>query len=88
MSYSRWGDSCWYTFYSDSGSVGKENQVMACWLGLDQCVDWTYAEILELLDDSPNFKICQRYNCTITEAHELISYMKEFSADVESEIYL
>ena len=90
MSYSRWGNSCWYTFYCNSGVAEKEkeNQVMACWYGLDQCIDWTYAEILELLDDSPSFKICQRYNCTIDEADELISYMKEFSADVESEIYL
>ena len=73
MSYSRWGNSCWYTFYCNSGVAEKEkeNQV-----------------ILELLDDSPNFKICQRYNCTIAEADELISYMKEFSADVETELYL
>lgn len=88
MSYSRWGNSSWYTFYSDSGAMEKENQVMACWYGLDQCIDWTYAEILELLADSPNRKICHRYNCTIAEADELISYMKEFSADVETELYL
>ena len=88
MSYSRWGNSCWYTFYCDGHIPKKENQVMACWYGLDQCIDWTYVEILELLADSPNQKICQRYGCSIDEADELISYMKEFSADVETELYL
>ena len=87
MTYSRWSNSSWYTFYYDSGSVEKENQLMACWYGMDKTIDWTYAEILELLTDSPNFKICQRYDCTIAEADELIYYMKEFSADVESKIY-
>ena len=95
MSYSRWGNSCWYTFYCDGSlSLKKENQVMACWYSLDKTIDWTYKEILELLAAgqppvwSPNKKIRARYNCTIVEADELIDYMKKFLADVDSEIYL
>ena len=88
MSYSRWGNSPWYTFYSDSGAIEKENQVMSCWYGLDQCIDWTYIEILKLLADSPNEKICEIYNCTRAEGYELIGYMGLFISDVESGIYL
>jgi hypothetical protein len=97
MSYSRWGNSCWYTFYCDSStSSKKEDQVMACFHIIDDngCIDWRYNEILELLTAgtppawSPNKKIRARYNCTIIEADELIGYMKKFLADVDSEIYL
>jgi len=97
MSYSRWGNSCWYTFYCDSyTSSKKEDQVMACWYSIEdeRCIDWKYNEILELLTAgappvwSPNKKIRARYNCTIIEADELIGYMKKFLADVDSEIYL
>lgn len=91
MSYSRWGNSCWYTFYCDFfTSSKKEDQVMACWYGVDEdaCIDWTYAEILKLVNNSQDIKICARYGCTKEEAAELIGYMKRFMADVESGTYL
>ena len=53
MSYSRWGSSCWYTFWSSSSDEDRDNQVfevcdMVCPMrftyrelscGLDECID-------------------------------------------------
>ena len=69
MSYSRWGNSCWYTFYHTlcgHPSSKKENQVMACWYSLDKTIDWTYKEILELAWNSKHLSYLEaKYQFTL-----------------------
>lgn len=69
MSYSRWSNSCWYSFYHVGG-------YFSLW-GYDECKDWTPNEAKELTEQS----ILDYYKCTPEEAKEAMQYVAEFNAD-------
>ena len=86
MSYSRWGASTWYTFWSDSGDdIIKEDEVLSLWLSfgiLDNTNDWTYSELKTWTAET----VLENYdNITQAEAEEALGYIKQFLADVEEE---
>ena len=84
MSYSRWSNSSWYTFYNASGGETLDEQVLSAWYSLEGCVDWTYAELVHLTrgenEDIIN-RIRIKYNCSGDEAAELYDYIQEFMHD-------
>ena len=86
MSYSRWITSSWYTFYNASSGETLEEQVLSAWYSLDKCIDWTYAELADLVKDrlrtdDITSRIRFKYGCTEDEATELYEYIQEFMAD-------
>lgn len=90
MSYSRWSNSSWYTFYNANSGRDLEEQVLSAWYSLDKCIDWTYAELEDLVRDRLKVdniltRIRQRYGCTEDEATELYEYIQEFMADARAE---
>ena len=53
MSYSRWSNSSWYTFWNASSGKTRETQVLSAWYSLDHCTDWTYEEVQRLFKNAP-----------------------------------
>lgn len=90
MAYSRWSDSSWYTFYNASSGDTLEEQVLSAWYSLDKCIDWTYAELENLVRDSLKAesitnRIRYKYGCTEDEATELYDIIQQFMADARAE---
>lgn len=78
MSYSRWSNSSWYSFYNVNGNL-------SLWYDMDHIIDFTYDEVaymLEQEDKIPEF-LKSVYECTEEEAIEAIQYMKYFAEDYD-----
>jgi len=78
MSYSRWSNSSWYSFYNVNGKL-------SLWYDMDHIIDFEYDEVstmLEQEDKIPEF-LMSVYKCTIEEATEAIQYMKYFAEDYD-----
>ena len=84
MSYSRWSNSAWYTFYNASSSEFREEQVLSLWYSMNTCYDWTYEK---LLDFTPEFLI-KEYECSSDEASEAMEYIGFFLEEVGEEFPL
>jgi len=86
MSYSRWSNSKWYSFWNVSSGKTKDEQVLSLWYNIDNIRDLTYEELKELVEDkSIHDSILWKYDCTVPEAEEAVGYIKEFIRDVEEE---
>lgn len=81
MSYARWSNSAWYTFYNTSSGEFREDQVLSLWYSMNTCYEWTYEQ---LLDFNPEFLI-KEYECNSDEASEAMEYIEEFLKDVEED---
>ena len=81
MSYSRWINSCWYTYWCTSDATKKEDEIFS----VTSEYNFTYKEIKENIN---NFKVLKKHFSGIytqEEYKELKSYMFEFIKDVEDE---
>jgi hypothetical protein len=67
MSYSRWSNSSWYSFYN------VEN-TLSLWYNMNNLQDWTYEECLSLTETN----IINYYKCTQGEAQEAMQYVLKF----------
>ena len=47
MSYSRWSNSSWYSFYNVNGRL-------SLWLDMEHTIDWEYDD---LIDKNPNRRV-------------------------------
>lgn len=74
MSYSRWSNSAWYSFYN-------ANNKLSLWYSLNDVTDIEYKDCKEL---TPQL-IQKRYNCTLEEAHEAMVYVNQYMKDYEKE---
>ena len=82
MSYSRWMNSKWYSFWHSSNAKHKENEVLSLWLDMEQTKDWTYEQLLSFTVED----IGKAYTgITLAEAEEAWGYIQEFLADVDEE---
>ena len=85
MSYSRWSNSSWYTFWSSTcESDAVEDQVLSLWYSLDQTKDWTWEEIRHwtVADILENY-----IHITEDEAIEAYKYIQQWLRDVEEEYH-
>lgn len=81
MSYSRWSNSVWYTYWSAKSGDTRDTQVFTvCWEK-----DFTYKELKENLDACAECFFAKGYRDKNIE--ELKGYMKEFIEDVEATPY-
>jgi hypothetical protein len=81
MSYSRWGDSDWYTFWQDSKCDTKEDEVLALWLSIDKTYNFNYKELTNFTSES----IMELYDVSQELADEAMGYIKCFLEDVDEE---
>jgi hypothetical protein len=80
MSYSRWSNSVWYSYWSCySGPVVKE-QVLCLLHRNGKRRDWTLEELLDLRV----VDIQAYYDCPITEAEEAGTYIEQFITDMSA----
>ena len=82
MSYSRWSNSTWYTFWSVSDAKRKEDEVLSLWADMSQTRDWIYEELVTWTVED----VGKAYTgITLAEAEEAWGYIQEFLADVDEE---
>jgi len=82
MSYSRWSNSAWYTFWSGNSGDLVEDQVLSLWYSIDQTKDWTWEELRywTVADVLENYT-----DVTEDEAIEAHKYILQWLRDVEEE---
>ena len=81
MSYSRWSNSAWYTFYNASSGEFREEQVLSLWYFMNICHDWTYEQLLDVTSEF----LIKEYECTSEEADEAMGYIEVFLQEVEGD---
>ena len=82
MSYSRWSNSTWYSFWSVSDAITKEDEIFSLWLSIDETKDWSYNELKTWTVET----VLENYeSITQSEAEEALEYIKYFLEDVEKE---
>ena len=82
MSYSRWSNSSWYSFYNVNGRL-------SLWLDMEHTIDWEHDELVEIMAQDPakipKFFMAV-YECTEAEALEAITYIKQYLEDYDPEV--
>ena len=86
MSYSRWSNSKWYSFYNCSGdSDVKENQILSLWyISEDTLVNFSYDDLLEIKTPH-DLARCYKSEIPLEELVEAMEYIQWFIEDVEEE---
>ena len=86
MSYSRWINSQFYTYWCSSKVYDKQDELFACHATLDGQHMFTYTECKEFVKDP--ILLYKKITDIVLEEEdvkELIGYMKEFISDVDLE---
>ena len=86
MSYSRWGDSDFYTYWCSTKVYGKQDELFACHTSLIGQYMFTYTECKEFIETP--LKIRDRIKdveLSDLDLDELILYMKKFIHAVDLE---
>ena len=84
MSYSRWINSSFYTYWCSSKVYDKQDELFACHASLDGQHMFTYTECKEFIEEP--FELVSRVkdvSLTDDDVKELTSYMSEFISDVD-----
>jgi len=87
MSYSRWSNSSFYTYWCSSMAERKEDELFACHVDLESQTMITYEECKRIEDSLVLIKGKINQIENDEEAIELQGYIKEFIKDVD-ESYL
>ena len=80
MSYSRWSNSVWYSYWSCYSGPTVNEQVLCLLHRAGKRKDWTLEELLDLRV----VDIQAYYDCSIIEAEEAGSYIEQFIADMSA----
>lgn len=85
MSYSRWSNSNWYSFWSTSSGETKDDQILSLWYGgIDDIVDLSYNDLVDV--KSPKeLAFYYESKIPIEELTEAMKYIKWFIDDVNEE---
>ena len=84
MSYSRWINSQFYTYWCSSKVYDKHDELFACHASLDGQHMFTYTECKEFIEEP--FTLVSRIkdvSLTDDDVRELTGYMSEFISDVD-----
>ena len=86
MSYSRWIDSKFYTYWASKNEVyDKEDEVFLVHHDLRSYRGFTYTECKGMIGDILKIKGKMNFVDDDSEAEELQGYMERFVADVDKE---
>jgi hypothetical protein len=75
MSYSRWSNSTWYTFYNINGCL-------SLWYDMEHTIDIPYEEALHVTKED----IIIMYGCTEEQAAEAMEYVGYFIEDYDPKV--
>ena len=76
MSYSRWTNSEFYTFWSGSGATKKEDEEFCCMFSLDSAPHFCYSEVKEMIKKA-NEEAEKNVIKTNKEFHDLMDNRKK-----------
>ena len=82
MSYSRWINSSFYTYWCSSKVYDKQDELFACHASLDGQHMFTYTECKEFIQN-PQKILSRIKDLSPLELTELTGYMSEFISDVD-----
>ena len=82
MSYSRWSNSSFYTYWCSSMAERKEDELFACHVDLETQMMITYEECIRIVDSLILIKGKINQIENDEEATELQGYIKNFIGDV------
>ena len=83
MSYSRWIESDFYTFWCGSKAKKREDEQFCCMYSLDNSPMFGYNDVKEMIKD-PNLMYEKiKKDLTEDQVFELLAYMMRFVADVD-----
>ena len=85
MSYSRWIDSKFYTYWGSYDVHDKNNEVFIVHSGLKVYQKFTYVECKDMIESRIKLKGRMNSIDDDLEAEELQGYMKQFVKDVDAE---
>jgi hypothetical protein len=82
MSYSRWSNSSWYSFYNVNGRL-------SLWYDMEHTTDWDHAALIDIMSQDPEktaefFK--EFYTCSLSEAKEAMTYINMYLEDYDPEV--
>lgn len=80
MSYSRWSNSPWYTFWNANSGPTRGEQILSLWYGMDHVRDWTYEELKRMDIQDLTIEYPGVPHDALLEAKK---YIDAFIADVE-----
>ena len=83
MSYSRWTNSEFYTFWSGSGASKKEDEQFCCMFSLDSSPHFSYNQVKEMIKNPDLMKFMITDDLYPDHIEELLRYMKAFIKDVD-----
>ena len=83
MSYSRWTNSEFYTFWSGSGATKKEDEEFCCMFSLDSATQFCYSEVKEMIKNTDLMRHKITDDLYPEHIEELLRYMKAFVKDVD-----
>ena len=83
MSYSRWSNSSFYTYWCSSMAERKEDELFACHVDLETQMMITYEECIRIVDSLILIKGKINQIENDEEATELQGYIKNFIGDVD-----
>ena len=84
VSYSRWINSSFYTYWCSSKVYDKHDELFACHTSLEGQYMFTYTECKEFINEP--FELVSRIkdiSLTDEEVKEIVGYMSEFVSDVD-----
>jgi hypothetical protein len=83
VSYSRWINSDFYTFWASSNVNEKEDEIFMCMYSLVSQAKLCYTEVQEIIKNPELMR--EKITDDLTEDHiqELLAYMGQFIADID-----
>ena len=82
MSYSRWSNSTWYSFYNVNGKL-------SLWYDMEHVIDWEHDDLIDIMSQDPAkipLFFMEVYKCTEAEALEAMTYINMYLEDYDPEV--
>ena len=83
MSYSRWINSEFYTFWSGSGASKREDEQFCCMVSLESTPHFCYNEVKDMIKNPDLLRHKITDDLLPDHIEELLGYMKAFIKDVD-----
>ena len=88
VSYSRWINSDFYTFWASSHATKKENEQFCCMFSLDSSPKFSYNEVKRMIEKPDLMKLMITDDLYPEHIEELLTYMGQFIADVDQHYFV
>ena len=87
MSYSRWINSDFYTFWCGSRAKKRKDEIFMCMYSLVSQAELCYNEVQEIIENPELMREKITDDLDEDDIQELLSYMGQFIADVDQHYF-